>query len=82
MFDAQANAGRWPIYANAYVHNGDTMFSVVFASSGGPAAAGHGLTSAGYQQMWTDNVQAGRQTRVVTGYDGAQALHRFLGVWK
>ena len=56
--------------------------SVVFASSGGPAAAGHGLTSSGYQDMWEANIAAGRRTQVVTGYDGAQVLHRFLGVWK
>jgi murein DD-endopeptidase MepM/ murein hydrolase activator NlpD len=82
LYNAQTAAGRWPIYANAYIHNGTSRFSVVFASSGGPAAAGHGLTSSGYQDMWEDQIAHGRQTRVVTGYDGAQVLHRFLGVWK
>jgi hypothetical protein len=82
VYNAQAAAGRWPIYANAYLHNGTSRFSVVFASSGGPAAAGHGLTSSGFQSMWETNTAQGRRTQVVTGYDGAQQLHRFLGVWK
>jgi hypothetical protein len=82
VYDDEAAAGRWPIYANAYLHDGTSRFSVVFASSGGPAAAGHGLTSSGFNNMWQANTGLGRRTQVVTGYDGAQTLHRFLGVWK
>lgn len=80
-YTAEKAAGRWPIYANAYVHNGTTRFSVVFAQSGGPAAAGHGLTAAGYQDLWETQIGLGRLTRVVTGYDGL-GVHRYLGVWK
>jgi hypothetical protein len=82
LFDAQVAAGRWPIYASAYMHDGTSRISVVFSSTGGPAVAGHALTSSEYQAMWAANTSAGRETRVVTGYDGAQSLHRFIGVWK
>jgi len=82
VYTSEKAAGRWPVYANAYIHDGTTRFSVVFASSGGPASAGHGLTASGYQDLWESNLAQGRLTRVVTGYDGAQSLHRFLGVWK
>ncbi|MGH6895493.1 MAG: hypothetical protein ACREJ5_02955 [Geminicoccaceae bacterium] len=82
LFNAQKASGRLPRYVGAYMHDGTAHFSVVFASSLDGAVALHGLTPSGYQAAFTEQTGAGRVTRVVSGYDGAEVNHRFVGVWK
>lgn len=76
-------AGRKPIYIAAYMHNGKSHFSVVFAQKpGGTWRAKHDLTVASYQTQWRDATKDGLLTRVATGYDGAKKNHRFAAMWR
>lgn len=79
----QKSKGRTPRYVNAYVHNGVVNYTAVFAQN--PVTswkARHGLTSSGYQAVWSDSIGKGFRTHVVTGIDGTATVHRFAGVWR
>lgn len=81
-FDQNTAAGRHLRYLNAYVHNGEPRFTAIWSSQ--PAisswAARHGLTTNGYESQWQTNMNAGRRTQAVTGYEqGGQ--ERFAAYW-
>ena len=82
VYEANAKAGRRPIYLNAYVHNGKPFISAIFAQkSTGPRKDRHLMTSSKYQSEWRQAVNAGMKTRSVTSFDGAKTQHRFAAVW-
>ncbi|MCB0630350.1 MAG: hypothetical protein KDD15_11475, partial [Lewinella sp.] len=81
--NANKAAGRQPVYIAAYMHNGTPTFSAIFAQyPGGAWNAKHDQTAAQYQTNFNNATGAGYLTRVVTGYDGAQANHMFASVWR
>ena len=65
------------------MHNGQANFSAIFAQKpSGSWSAKHNLTSRAYQTAYNSAKGGGYLTRIVSGYDGAQANHRFVGVWR
>lgn len=83
MYDSNAQAGRRPLYLNAYMHNGAPFVSVIFAQKpGGARKDRHGMSSAQYQTEFDGALGAGLLTRSVTGVDGASQNHRFHAVWR
>jgi len=83
LYETNAAAGRFPSYGNAYLHNGQSFFSVVFTQR--PAGARkdrHGLTSAQYQTEYTSALAAGLPTRGVSSFDGATGDPRFIAFWR
>jgi len=75
--------GRKPVYVATYMHNGAAHFSAIFAQKpGGSWMAKHNKTSGAYQTDYSSALKAGYLTRVISGYDGAQANHRFTAVWR
>ena len=82
IYEAQAKAGRRPVYLNAYMHQGTPMLSAVFASQ---STAGrkdrHRMSAAAYQEEFESALAAGLGTRVVTSFDGATSQHRFAASW-
>lgn len=83
LYDANAKAGRRPSYVNAYMHRGQPFYSVIFSEKPtGARKDRHGLTSAQYQAEFNAAHEAGLLTRAVSGYDGAQANHRYIAIWR
>lgn len=83
LYDENARAGRRPSYVNAYLHNGQTFFTVVFSQL--PAGARidrHGLTASEYEAASHAAHELGRPIRAVSGYDGAQSNHRYIAIWR
>lgn len=82
VYDANAKAGRRPVYLNAYMHGGKPFLSAVFASK--PTSGRkdrHGMSAAQYQQEWQSAIKGGSFTHAVTSFDGAQSQHRFAASW-
>lgn len=83
LYDANAAAGRRPVYLNGYMHGGQPFYSVIFSQQ--PAGARkdrHGMTAAQYQTEFDSAMAAGLPTREVSGIDGASSNHRFLAYWR
>lgn len=81
--NANKAQGRKPVYVAAYMHNGQPHFSAIFAQQpAGSWIAKHGLTAGAYQSQFNSALGSGYLTRVVSGYDGANSNHRFVGVWR
>ncbi|MET0552697.1 MAG: M23 family metallopeptidase [Vicinamibacteria bacterium] len=83
MVDAQEQAGRYPVYVNAYMHQGTAYLSAIFASIAGSLNhSAYQMSAAEYQTEYEEWVmQNGLDTRSVTSFDGAQQQHRFAAVW-
>jgi hypothetical protein len=82
MYDDNTNAGRKPIYLNAYMHGGQPFISAIFASKPtGPRKDRHLMSAQAYQTEWASALNAGMLTRTVTSFDGAQSQHRFAASW-
>jgi hypothetical protein len=83
LVDANTQAGRKPVYINAYRHNGELYYSVIFAAKpAGTYKARHGMDSAEYQAEFNAAHASGLLTRVVTAFDGALQHHRYAAVWQ
>lgn len=81
-YNKQSNAGRKPIYLNAYMHHGRPYISAVFANiQTGGRKDRHKMSWAEYQKEYDSALANGLMTRVVTSFDGAQSQHRFAAVW-
>jgi hypothetical protein len=77
---SQAAAGRKLWSLDAYRHNGAVQFAAVFGSAGPATTVSPQNTSAQHQAALDFWRAAGRDTRLVTGFEsGGQA--RFVGVW-
>jgi len=75
------DAGRRPIYLNAYMHDGNVNYTAVFAQAPVNSwVARHGQTSAQFQTSFNDFSGQGYLTDVVAGIDG-EDVHRFAGLW-
>jgi hypothetical protein len=83
MVNTQQQAGRYPVYVNAYMHQGTAYLSVIFASSAGNVNhTDYSMTGSEYQDEYDEWVVGnGLFTRSVTSFDGAQQQHRFAAVW-
>lgn len=82
VMEANKAAGRYPVYVNAYVHNGTPMFAAIWSSKAlGLFKARHDQTSAQYHDEWQSAMDLDMTTRAVTGYvdDG---LWRYAGIWR
>lgn len=83
LYDANAQAGRRPIYLNAYMHQGQPFLSALFAEKpGGPRKDRHSMSAAQYQAEYESALQSGLFTRAVTSFDGAAAQHRYAATWR
>jgi hypothetical protein len=81
-YDAQAAAGRSPVYLNAYVHGGKAYLSAIFAPVSTPSRKDkHAMSAATYQAEYESALKAGMLTRAVTSFDGAQTQHRYAACW-
>ncbi len=82
MFD-DMKAKKWEqVYINAYRHDGQTRFSVIWYQNSGYSnyAATRKSDADGYQEKWEASTSDGLLTRCVTGYDeGGQ--HWFAAHW-
>jgi hypothetical protein len=83
LYDMNAEAGRRPSYVNAYMHKGQTFYTVIFSKKPtGARKDRHGMTSDQYQAEFDAAHAAGLLTRAVSGYDGTQADHRYIAFWR
>ncbi len=80
--DMAAN-GKYPIYLNAYMHNGTAYYTAVFASQPVSNAVGakHGLTASGFQSYFNSYSSLGYATSLIAGLDGYNYT-RYAGVWR
>jgi hypothetical protein len=83
LYDENGQAGRRPVYVNAYMHGGQPWISVIFAQKpGGQRKDRHLMSADQYQQEFNSALQAGMLTRAVSSFDGAQSQHRYIAVWR
>lgn len=77
------NAGRTILYANPYLHDKAAYFSVIVADKPADKWKGlHGLTPSALDDEAGKAYASKFLTRFISGYDGAQANHRFVAVWE
>lgn len=78
----QSQAGRKPVYLNAYVHQGQPYISAVFANiQTNGRKDRHKMSAGSYQTEYKSALSNGMLTRAVTSFDGAQSQHRFTSSW-
>jgi len=83
LYNANAQAGRHPVYVNEYMHGGKPYISVIFAQKpAGQRKDRHLMSAAQYQQEFSSALQAGMYTRAVSSFDGAQGSHRYIAIWR
>ncbi|MBT8471525.1 MAG: hypothetical protein HKN14_02530 [Marinicaulis sp.] len=83
VYNANKQAGRQPIYLNAYKHGSEIYVSAIFASAPKTLLrAKHGMNPSGFQSEFNKNTGDGYTTEVITAYDGAASNHRYFGVWR
>jgi len=82
MFDDNSKKGWEQVYINAYHHEGQTRFSVIWYKNPGynSSSATRKSSSDGYQDKWEENTGNGLLTRCVTGYDEG-SKHWFAAHW-
>jgi hypothetical protein len=81
LLGPRAEQGLLVSYLDAYQDLDQVRFSAIWTSElEGPMVARQNLSAAAYQQVFEEQMKAGRSTRAVVGYtlDGTQ---RFAGVW-
>lgn len=80
-YDKEKAAGRRPVSLNAYLHNGQRFYSVVFANNAATnRKERHGLTTPQFQAEYETTLEGGALTRSVTAFDGDSA-HFFAAAW-
>jgi hypothetical protein len=80
-YNDNSNAGRKPVYLNAYVHDGKPHISAIFAQLSASGRKDRHLMSASeYQTEYTSALNGGLLTHAVAGVDGAPE-HRFAAAW-
>ena len=82
-FDDNLAAGRRVAYLNGYYHRRKSYIIAIFNSvtpTGGFYR--HGLTGAKYQTEYNKNRNAGRLTRIVTGYQQGRRSARYAAAWR
>lgn len=82
MFD-DMNKKKWEqVYINAYHHDGQTRFSVIWYQNAAYKnwTATRKSSPGSYQEIWENNLNKGMLTRCVTGYDEG-GKHWFAGHW-
>lgn len=81
-FDDMSKKGNEQVYVNAYRHQGETRFSVIWYQNAAYKnwTATRKSGSGSYQEKWEDNLSEGRLTRCVTGYDEG-GKHWFAAHW-
>lgn len=83
LYNQNGQAGRRPVYVNAYMHQGTPFYSVIFSEQpSGQRKDRHGLTSQTYQSEFNSALNGGLLTRAVSGYDGAKSNHRYIAFWR
>jgi len=81
LVNENVSASRRTVYLEAYEHNGQQFFSVIFESLPGSGYnARHGLTGAGYQEAWAAARKSGLRTQVVVGYPAGNDA-RYAAIW-
>ena len=82
MFDDNSKKGWEQVYINAYKHDGQTRFSVIWYNNSGyrSSTATRKSTGDSYQQQWETNTANGLLTRCVTGYEEG-GKHWFAAHW-
>lgn len=81
-YNSQTNAGRKPLYLNAYMHDGQPFISAIFGHVSTPARKDrHLMSTSQYQTEFESAHAAGMLTRAVTSFDGAQSEHRYAAAW-
>jgi murein DD-endopeptidase MepM/ murein hydrolase activator NlpD len=79
----EMKAKNWEqVYINAYHHDGQTRFSVIWYEKSGYTSysATRKSASESYQEKWAANTENGLLTRCVTGYDEG-GKHWFAAHW-
>ena len=76
-------ANKYPVYLNAYMHDGTAYYTAVFASKPVSNAVGakHGLTASGFQSYYNSYSSLNYLTSLIAGLDGYGAT-RYAGVWR
>jgi hypothetical protein len=81
-FDANLDAGRKPVYLNAYTHRGETRISAIWTQEpAGKLMARHGLTESEYYALHDQLTRRGYVPDVVTGYADGRT-HRYAATWR
>lgn len=82
MYDDMSKKKWEQVYINAYHHNGQTRFSVIWYQNSGFSfnSATRKSSSDNYQDKWEANAGKGLLTRCVTGYDEG-GKHWFAAHW-
>jgi murein DD-endopeptidase MepM/ murein hydrolase activator NlpD len=82
MYDDMKKKSWEQVYINAYHHDGQTRFSVIWYEKSGyqTYSATRKSNSDGYQDKWESNTSNGLLTRCVTGYDEG-GKHWFAAQW-
>jgi hypothetical protein len=83
LYNANSQAKRKPLYVNAYMHKGQSYYSVIFSERPkGGRKDQHGMTKQQYQSEYNSALKSKIWTRAVSGYDGAKKNHRFAAIWR
>lgn len=82
MYDDMKKKNWEQVYINAYHHDGQTRFSVIWYKNSGfrSSVATRKSSSDDYQQKWATNTGNGLLTRCVTGYEEG-GKHWFAAHW-
>lgn len=82
MFEAMKKKNYEQVYINAYHHQGQTRFSVIWYRNAGFSRleATRRSTSLGYQDKWDEHTGKGLLTQCITGYDEG-GKHYFAAEW-
>lgn len=71
------------LYISGYLVNQEERFAAYFEKSTGPAQiCRHGLTSAQYQQAFTDATKQGYRPILVNGYTAANGMDKYVAIWE
>lgn len=82
LFNKMVNDKWEQVYINAYHHDGQTRFSVIFYQNAAYRdwSATRKSSVDDYQEKWEDNLSDGKLTRCITGY-GEGGKHWFAAHW-
>ncbi|TQV89541.1 M23 family metallopeptidase [Aliikangiella coralliicola] len=82
-YASEKAAGKFPVYLNAYRHDGENNYTAIFASkpTSNSVRAKHGLTAADFQIFYNEYDGLDYSTSLITGIDGHPTTN-YAGVWR
>lgn len=83
LYNQQSANGFFPRYVQAYKHNNQVYYSVIFSNqSFNDRIDRHDMSATEYQQEYDFARDLGLLTQTVSGVDNAISNHEYIAVWK